>query len=113
MAEYVTTVTDSNLREALTMYRLGEHSLAIEKGHRRQTRLSREDEEEPSYLTVDRYSPMKKIPSFPCTQSHSRTLMETTEKTELETEREDSRRKRGMREEEEQRQLRTENAGLD
>ena len=43
MAEYLTTVTDPNLRKALTMYRLSEHSLAIEKGCRRQTWLSRED----------------------------------------------------------------------
>ena len=43
MAEYLTTVTDPNLRKALTMYRLSEHSLAIEKGRRRQTWLSRED----------------------------------------------------------------------
>ena len=32
VAEYLTTVTDPNLRKALTMYRLSEHSLAIEKG---------------------------------------------------------------------------------
>ena len=31
MEEYLTTVTDTNLRNALTMYRLSEHSLAIEK----------------------------------------------------------------------------------
>ena len=31
VAEYLTTVTDPNLRKALTMYRLSEHSLAIEK----------------------------------------------------------------------------------
>ena len=37
VAEYLTTVTDPNLRKALTMYRLSEHSLAIEKGHHRQT----------------------------------------------------------------------------
>ena len=37
VAEYLTTVTDPKLRKALTMYRLSEHSLAIEKGHRRQT----------------------------------------------------------------------------
>ena len=43
VAEYLTTVTDPNLRKALTMYRLSEHSLAIEKGRRRQTWLSRED----------------------------------------------------------------------
>ena len=29
VAEYLTTVTDPNLRKALTMYRLSEHSLAI------------------------------------------------------------------------------------
>ena len=38
MAEYLTTVTDSELRTALTMY-----SLAIEKGCLRKTWLSRED----------------------------------------------------------------------
>ena len=43
MAEYLTTVTDPNLRKVLTMYRLSELSLAIEKGHHSQTRLSRED----------------------------------------------------------------------
>ena len=43
VAEYLTTVTDPNLRKALTMYILSEHSLAIEKGHRRQNWLSRED----------------------------------------------------------------------
>ena len=43
VAEYLTTVTDPNLRKALTMYRLSEHSLAIEKGSCRQTWLSRED----------------------------------------------------------------------
>ena len=32
VSEYLTTVTDPNLRKALTMYRLSEHSLAIEKG---------------------------------------------------------------------------------
>jgi hypothetical protein len=41
--EYTVAVTDPNLRKALTMYRLSEHSLAIEKGHHRQTWLSRED----------------------------------------------------------------------
>ena len=41
-AEYLTTVTDPKLRKALTMYRLSEH-IAIEKGRRRQTWLSRED----------------------------------------------------------------------
>ena len=42
VAEYLTTETDTKLRKALTMYRLSEHSLAIEKGRRRQTWLSRE-----------------------------------------------------------------------
>ena len=41
--EYLTAVTDPKLRKALTMYRLSEHSLAIERGLRRQTWLSRED----------------------------------------------------------------------
>ena len=31
MAEYLATVTDPNLRKALTIYRLSEHNLAIEK----------------------------------------------------------------------------------
>ena len=43
VAEYLTTVTDPNLREALTMYILSEHSLAIEKDCHRQTWLSRQD----------------------------------------------------------------------
>jgi hypothetical protein len=43
VAEYLTTVTDTKFRKALTMYRLSEDSLAIEKGHGRQTWLSRED----------------------------------------------------------------------
>ena len=43
VAEYLITVTDPNLRKVLTMYRLSEHSLAIEKGRRRQNWLSRED----------------------------------------------------------------------
>ena len=46
MAEYLSTVTDPNLRKALTMYRFSEHSLAIERDRRRQTWLSREDEVE-------------------------------------------------------------------
>jgi hypothetical protein len=37
------TVTDPKLRKSLTMYRLSEHSLAIEKGHCRQTWLSSEN----------------------------------------------------------------------
>ena len=32
VAEYLTTVTDINQRKTLTMYRLSDHSLAIEKG---------------------------------------------------------------------------------
>ena len=43
VAEYLTNVTDPNLRKALTMYRLSEHSLAIAKGHRKEACLSRED----------------------------------------------------------------------
>ena len=43
VAEYLTTVTDPNLRKSLTMYTLSELSLAIEKGCRRQTWLLRED----------------------------------------------------------------------
>jgi hypothetical protein len=43
VAEYWTTVTDAKLRKALTMYRLSEHSLAIEKGRQRQTSFSGED----------------------------------------------------------------------
>ena len=43
VAEYLTTVIDPNLKKALTMYRFSEHCLAIEKGRRRQTWLSRED----------------------------------------------------------------------
>ena len=41
--KYLTTVTDPNLRKDLSMYRLSEHSLAIEKGRHRQTWLSRVD----------------------------------------------------------------------
>ena len=43
VAKYLTTVTDPNLRKALTMYRLSKHGLAIDKGCRSQTWLSRED----------------------------------------------------------------------
>jgi hypothetical protein len=43
VAEYLTTVTDPKLRKALTMYRFSNHSLAIERGRRRQTWLSREN----------------------------------------------------------------------
>ena len=43
VAEYLTTVTDPKLRTSLTMYRRSEFSLAIEKGRRRKTWLSRED----------------------------------------------------------------------
>ena len=37
VAEYLTIVTDKNLRKALTMNRLSDHSLAIEKGRHHQT----------------------------------------------------------------------------
>uniref|UniRef100_A0A671YR74 ribonuclease H n=1 Tax=Sparus aurata TaxID=8175 RepID=A0A671YR74_SPAAU len=43
VAEYLTTVTDQNLRKTLTMYRLSDHSLAVEKGRHHQTWLPRED----------------------------------------------------------------------
>ena len=43
MAEYLTIVTDPNLRKALTMYSTDSVSLAIEKGSHKQTWLSRED----------------------------------------------------------------------
>ncbi len=43
MASYLSTVSDVRLRKTLTMYRLSEHSLAVETGRRRQTWLSRED----------------------------------------------------------------------
>ena len=43
VAEYLTTVTDPQLRKALTMYRLSEHGLAIGRGCCRQTWLSKED----------------------------------------------------------------------
>ena len=42
VAYYLTTVTDPKLRKYFTMYRISEHSLAIEKGCRRQTWHSRE-----------------------------------------------------------------------
>ena len=41
--EYLTPVTDPKIRKALTIYRLSEHSLAVEKGRCRQIWLSRED----------------------------------------------------------------------
>ena len=41
--EYLTTVTDKNLRKTLTMYRLSDHSLAVEKDRHHQTWLPRED----------------------------------------------------------------------
>ncbi len=44
MASYLSTVTDVKLRKTLTMYRLSEHSLAVETGRRRQIWLSREEE---------------------------------------------------------------------
>uniref|UniRef100_A0A9J8AFQ2 ribonuclease H n=1 Tax=Cyprinus carpio carpio TaxID=630221 RepID=A0A9J8AFQ2_CYPCA len=43
MANYLSTVTDVKLRKTLTMYRLSEHSLAVETGRRRQTWLSHEE----------------------------------------------------------------------
>ncbi len=43
MASYLSTVSDVRLRKTLTMYRLSEHSLAVETGRRRQTWLSHED----------------------------------------------------------------------
>ena len=43
VAEYLSTVTDNKVRKTLTMYRLSEHSLAIERGRYRQTWLPRED----------------------------------------------------------------------
>jgi hypothetical protein len=56
--ERETTVTDPKIRKALTMYRLSEHSLAIEKGRRRQRedRLcahcpQNEEKTEPHFLT--------------------------------------------------------------
>ncbi len=42
-ASYLSAVTDVKLRKTLTMYRLSEHSLAVETGRCRQTWLSRED----------------------------------------------------------------------
>lgn len=43
VADYLSTVTDKNLRKTLTMYRLSDHDLAIEKGRHRQTWLPREE----------------------------------------------------------------------
>ena len=43
MANYLTSVTDQKLRKTLTMYRLSDHSLAIETGRHRQTWQPRED----------------------------------------------------------------------
>lgn len=43
VADYLTTVTDPKLRKSLTMYRLSEHSLAVERGRHRQTWLPREE----------------------------------------------------------------------
>ena len=43
LAEYLTTVTDEKLRETLTMYRLSDHSLAMETDQHWQTWLLRED----------------------------------------------------------------------
>ena len=35
VANYLTTITDQNLRKTLTKYRLGGHNFAIEKGRHR------------------------------------------------------------------------------
>ena len=43
VAQYLTMVTDQNLRKTLTKYRLSEHSLAIEKGRHRKTCLPVEE----------------------------------------------------------------------
>ena len=43
VADYLSTVSDKNLRKILTMYRLSDHSLAVEKGRHRQTWLPREE----------------------------------------------------------------------
>ncbi len=43
MANYLSTVTDVKLRKTLMMYRLSEHSLAVETGRRRQIWFSREE----------------------------------------------------------------------
>ena len=43
VAEYLTTVTDKNLRKTLTMYRLSDHSLAVERSRHHQTWLPIED----------------------------------------------------------------------
>jgi len=42
-ATYLRTIKDMKLRKTLTMYRLSEHHLAIEKGRHRQTWLPREE----------------------------------------------------------------------
>ena len=42
-ATYLNTVKDTKLRKTLTMYRLSEHHLAIERGRHRQTWLPREE----------------------------------------------------------------------
>ena len=43
LAEYLTTVTDGKLRKTLSMYRISDHSRALETGRHRQTWLPRED----------------------------------------------------------------------
>jgi hypothetical protein len=43
VANYLTMVTDQNLRKTLRKYRLSEHSLAIEKGRHRKTWLPVEE----------------------------------------------------------------------
>ena len=43
VANYLTMVTDQNLRKTLTKYRLSEHSLVIEKGRHRKAWLPVEE----------------------------------------------------------------------
>ena len=43
MAEYLNTVADPKLRKVLTMFRLSDHNLTIERGRHRQTWLPKED----------------------------------------------------------------------
>ena len=43
LADYLTMINDQKLRKSLTMYRLSDHSLAIEKGRHRHSWLPREE----------------------------------------------------------------------
>ena len=43
MADYLSSVTDLRLRKTLTMYKLSDHSLALESGRHRQTCLLRDE----------------------------------------------------------------------